>query len=729
MNDKKDEGNDSFLINNNYIFKKYKPIKKIGCGAFGNVYSAIRLNDKSVFAMKTEKKTLNRKILESEAYYLYILQGFGIPKFISYGRTKNYNVLIETLLDKSLFQYFILGNKLCNLSDICLIGLQILDRLEWIHSKNIIYIDVKPENFLFGIHDPNVIYIIDFGLCKKYRSTKTGKHILPKYTGSITGTMRFVSPNVIKGKHPSRRDDLISLGYVLIFLLKRELPWDIKINNLTKEIYLELIYLKQTNGNGKLFNGVPQEIVDYIKYTRNLKFEQDPDYSHLRSFLLKILLRISINYKTLTFSWIISEKEKFVGIPKNRSLKKSNTHNRIYKNIKENSIKKKRFERSEEISDNRNKNKISIRNFAISNVESIPNIIYNNNNNKYNTLSSNNSFNKFPKGIQINVQINSINNKENRIYRQSPKDGNLEDISSSFKLNQNNFSSTSLSNNNYSFNDNKYHRIGERIIHTSPTNNNLKSIIKLKKKNNKCLSKWNSIKFPNKIETQINNIIFSSQVKINNNCNSNNNINSKKYNKPKKKFKIKKLMHSPTNKFDYNKNINKIELNLCENISYQSPISNNKAFFNLKQTLSTNQLSNTKSNNRPKDKLLTHIKSDVNSAFNDYIYIKNNKYNNLYNNNKCLNTKYSNPRYYTSKPEIYCKTNIEKKKDLNKNKGKISYLFRRNEAHLYHSEFNKINDSVKKTIESEYLIKNNDKIKSSLYRSPISENKAYTQNF
>ena len=63
------------------------------------------------------------------------------------------------------------------MSDICLIGLQVLDRLEWIHSKDIIYRDIKPENFLIGIDDPNVIYIVDFGLCKKYRSSKTGKHL------------------------------------------------------------------------------------------------------------------------------------------------------------------------------------------------------------------------------------------------------------------------------------------------------------------------------------------------------------------------------------------------------------------------------------------------------------------------------------------------------------------------------------------------------------------------
>ena len=131
--------------------------------------------------------------------------------------------------------------------------MQLLDRLEWIHSKNLIYRDIKPENFMIGINDPNVIYVIDFGLCKKYRSSKTGKHILPKLSKKFNGNIIFSSSNAIKGKEISRRDDIISLGYMLIFLLKRNLPWNINYNKLTQSKYFEIIYLKDTDGCGKLF--------------------------------------------------------------------------------------------------------------------------------------------------------------------------------------------------------------------------------------------------------------------------------------------------------------------------------------------------------------------------------------------------------------------------------------------------------------------------------------------
>ena len=252
--------NDSFLDNNECIFKKYKPIKKIGFGSFGSIYSAIRISDKKKFAMKIEKKDKQKNSnLELEAYYLYNLQGFGFPTLISYGHIQKYNILIESLLDKSLHTIFLKTKTLCGIEDLCLIGLQILDRLEWIHSKNIIYRDVKPENFLIGINDPNVIYVVDFGLCKKYRSSKTGKHILPKLTGKFNGTLRYASSNVVRGKESSRRDDLISLGYMLIYLLQRKLPWPNSFKGLTRQKYLDLIHSKETNDDGKLFNNLQEE--------------------------------------------------------------------------------------------------------------------------------------------------------------------------------------------------------------------------------------------------------------------------------------------------------------------------------------------------------------------------------------------------------------------------------------------------------------------------------------
>ena len=371
--------NDSFLNENKYIFKKYKPIKKIGKGTFGNIYSTIRLKDKSVFAMKTEKKNAIEKILESEAYFLYTLQGFGIPKLISYGQTKKYNILIETLLGNSLHDIFLKKRRLCNIIDLCLIGIQLIDRLEWIHSKNIVYRDVKPENFLLGIDDPNVLYIVDFGLCKKYRSSKTGKHLLPKLTGRFSGTLSYASVNAIKGKELSRRDDLISLGYVLIKIFKKTLPWISNFFQLTKKTYLELIYLKEKDAYGKLFQNIPDELINFVKYTKNLKFEQEPNYSYLRALFIKILNKRKLNYKALCFTFIEQNNKKLFTISRNNSMRRTSPQYRILQNIK-----KEIEERMKSEKDIKNL-KIKSNNISISNIPNIPTLTINTDKNEKNT--------------------------------------------------------------------------------------------------------------------------------------------------------------------------------------------------------------------------------------------------------------------------------------------------------------------------------------------------------
>ena len=331
--------NDLFLKKYKYIFKKYKPIKKIGEGSFGNIYSVIRLKDKSAFAMKTERIDAKEKMLESEAFTLYNIQkGFGIPKIITYGHNQNYNILIETLLGDSLENIFIKRKSKCNIIDACAVGIQIIDRLEWIHSKNIIYRDIKPENFLIGINDPNVIYIIDFGLCKKYRSSKTGKHILPKIGLKFHGNFKFSSSNAIKGKESSRRDDIISLGYMLIYLIKKGLPWDYiyKANKLTSSKYIELVFLKETNAYGKLFNDLLSEFKEFIQYAENLKFEQDPNYSYLRSILNKIIENNNFNYERYHFSWInYVKKDEDLSASKKHYSRKRSLHKRILQSLEE----------------------------------------------------------------------------------------------------------------------------------------------------------------------------------------------------------------------------------------------------------------------------------------------------------------------------------------------------------------------------------------------------------
>ena len=545
--------NDSFIDQNRYIFRKYKPIKKIGEGNFGNIYSTIRLKDKNVFAMKTEKRNMIIETLESEAYFLFILQGFGIPKLITYGHTKKYNILIETLFDKSLYNIYIKNKKVCNIIDTCLIGIQIIDRLEWIHSKNIIYRDIKPEHFLIGINDPNIIYIVDFGLCKKYRSSKTGKHILPKLTYKFNGNILYASPNAIKGKESSRRDDLISLGYMLVYLFKRKLPWKYDFNILNKTKYFETVNLKDTDGNGELFKEIPSEFIEFIKYTKNLKFEQDPDYSYLRSLFIKILNNKNLNYRNLPFSWINSKNDKLSCFPKNNSVRKSSPHIRIIKKLKEEQIKKLRSETLNNLKVDLKKIPIVNKIYPISKRQN--NILVhksnmNNNNtlnryeynslllkkNKFRNFKNNGAVGKTNYNLEKNnlSSVKSDNNIKGNIikfntYSMNNSDNNFIFMSKNLKKNKNKININNITNNNgitpIMINKKKI-RFNNNISSYTPKDKKIIKSIRLNK--TKILHRKN-ITFPHKLNSEldynISNDIMTKCIKYNK---SNNNLSNKK---------------------------------------------------------------------------------------------------------------------------------------------------------------------------------------------------------
>ena len=237
-----------------------------------------------------------------------------------------------------MHQIFIEGERDCTISDACLIGLQLIERLQWIHSKCFIYRDIRLENILMGLNDENVVYIVDYGLCKKYKSSKTGKHIANKFSGIFYGTFQFASPNVVSGYESSRRDDLISLGYLLIFLLKKKLPWQEKfedIQNIDKEEYNNYYILKKTNGNGELFKNVPEQFSEFIKYSRSLGFSEDPDYSYLSSLLHQVLYNNNLKLSTITFSWIKEKRIEYFGIPRDKSTNKTTLHDRILSDLEE----------------------------------------------------------------------------------------------------------------------------------------------------------------------------------------------------------------------------------------------------------------------------------------------------------------------------------------------------------------------------------------------------------
>ena len=456
---------DSFISSNPTIFKKYKPIRVIGKGTFSSVYLSININTGQKLAIKVEKRENSETdLLESEAFLLYSLRGFGIPEVISFGRTKTYNILIEPLLGISLLDLYSKKNKKILMKDICLIAIQLLDRIEWVHTKNIVYRDVKPENFLFGKIDPEVLYIIDFGLCRKYKY-KNGKHINPKNTGKFTGTSRYASIYAMAGNEQSRRDDIESIGYLLIFLMKGKLPWQGVTGNSHKECYQKLYLMKKYMPIEKLCNGLPEGMSDYLKYAKNLRFEEKPDYNYLRSLFKEILKFLVPNISKYMFSWLIKDDIK----NKTKPLKKSSPQNNSFRKIEKSLEHKKstspmsqqtglssnfvkKIKNLNIIKKNNNwtaqKNDIkdynSNKNFNDLNI--VNTLQRSNNNNATINLNNTNTFNK---GMSKTLPINYNQMIKNRIVTESDKEkntlnlrGKIPSFEDRIILNQNNNSSS-----------------------------------------------------------------------------------------------------------------------------------------------------------------------------------------------------------------------------------------------------------------------------------------------
>ena len=311
-------------IDNKIIFGKYKILKLLGKGSFGFVYQGKNIINDDKVALKVEDWRLQGDVLETEAYFLYYLKGFGIPEVKSFGVYSRYKILVQTLLGNSIEKEFHLRKDRYELKDICMIAIQLIDRLEYIHSKYIIHRDIKPENILIDEETKKIIYLIDFGLAKKYRSARSGRHVKFTIPRRLTGTARYASTNALRGTEQSRRDDLESLGYVLIYLARKGyLPWQGLPILDRLERYKRIYQLKKLTKPEKLCEDISYEFCEYLKYTKNLQFEEKPDYDYLRGLFLNILNRSHLQ-NDLKFSWL-SIKDK-VKDEKNKNMNQNNNN-------------------------------------------------------------------------------------------------------------------------------------------------------------------------------------------------------------------------------------------------------------------------------------------------------------------------------------------------------------------------------------------------------------------
>ena len=268
------------------IGRKYKIANKIGSGSFGVVYKGINIRSNELVAIKIESLTGKSKLLKNEAKICrHLTPCLGISQVRYYGIDQDNSYAVFDLLGISLDTYMERLKKF-SLKTACNLGMQMIQRIEYIHNKGILHRDIKPDNFLMGKDDVNLLYIIDFGLSKNY--VERGKHIKCKDKKKMTGTVRYASINIHDGIEPSRRDDLISIGYMLVYFIKGILPWQ-GLDGISKEDkYNKIGNVKRMTTIEELCKNLPMELKVFIDYCCGLDFAETPNYALLFKLLEKI---------------------------------------------------------------------------------------------------------------------------------------------------------------------------------------------------------------------------------------------------------------------------------------------------------------------------------------------------------------------------------------------------------------------------------------------------------
>ncbi|KAL6121481.1 hypothetical protein NUSPORA_01584 [Nucleospora cyclopteri] len=262
-----------------------KILSQIAHGAFGEIFKAIDTTTNTELAIKIEKKQTVTQLKHEYTVYK-LISGPGTPKVYEYGRVEYKGVFVTCmtmdLLGLSLEKVYNKLNREFSLKTIFMLGKTCLDKIEYLHHRHYVHRDIKPDNFVTDLSMKHV-YLIDYGLSKEYRNPVTMVHRPYKDGKNLTGTARYASLNTHVGIEQSRRDDLESLGFLLVYFIKGRLPWQGLKAETKKAKYDRIFEVKRTTTVSELCKGCPDEIFLYMTHVRNLKYAEYPDYYYLTS--------------------------------------------------------------------------------------------------------------------------------------------------------------------------------------------------------------------------------------------------------------------------------------------------------------------------------------------------------------------------------------------------------------------------------------------------------------
>nr|QWE49618.1 doubletime [Haliotis discus hannai] len=286
------------------VGNKYRLGRKIGSGSFGDIYLGTDISNGEEVAIKLEcVKTKHPQLHIESKIYRMMQGGVGIPTIKWCGAEGDYNVMVMELLGPSLEDLFNFCSRKFSLKTVLLLADQLISSIEYMHSKNFIHRDVKPDNFLMGLGKKgNLVYIMDFGLAKKYRDARTHQHMPYSENKNLTGTASYASMNTHLGMEQSSSDDMESLGYVFMYFLSGSLPWQGLKAATKSQKYESISEKKMSTPIEELCKGFPSEFATYLNFCRSLRFDDKPDYSYLRQLFRNLFHSQGFTYDYV-FDW------------------------------------------------------------------------------------------------------------------------------------------------------------------------------------------------------------------------------------------------------------------------------------------------------------------------------------------------------------------------------------------------------------------------------------------